>query len=112
MARVYDLKDRPHGVPLSVVCADWQQLESLVEVPEGYRVRLSRIWPGPLTAILRSRRELPASARGTLAVRIPGHAMLRAVLYRSGPLTATSANIDTTPEAGRVNCNLVLTRGG
>jgi L-threonylcarbamoyladenylate synthase len=111
VARVYGLKDRPHGVPLSVVCADWQQLESLVEVPEGYRVRLSRIWPGPLTAILRSRRELPASARGTLAVRIPGHAMLRAVLYRSGPLTATSANRHGDPECSEADAALASLTG-
>jgi L-threonylcarbamoyladenylate synthase len=102
VARVYDLKGRPHGIPLSVVCADWQQFEKLVEVPDAYRVRLSRIWPGPLTVILRSRHELPASAAGTLAVRIPGHAMLRAVLYSSGPLTATSANRHGDPECREV----------
>ena len=111
VARVYDLKGRPHGVPLSVVCADWQQLESLVEVPGRYRVRLSRIWPGPLTAILRSRYELPASAGRTLAVRIPGHAMMRAVLYRSGPLTATSANRHGDPECSEVDAALASIRG-
>jgi L-threonylcarbamoyladenylate synthase len=90
--RVFAMKRRPRGAPLSVLCSDWTQLETLVEVPEEHRVRLSRTWPGPLTAVLRCRRELPVSVDGTLAVRIPGHAMLRAVLYRSGPVTGTSAN--------------------
>jgi L-threonylcarbamoyladenylate synthase len=106
VARVFSLKGRPPGIPLSVVCADWAQLEGLVEVPDAYRVRLSRIWPGPLTTVLRSRRELPASTGGTLAVRIPGHAMLRAVLYRSGPLTATSANRHGDPECSEVDAAL------
>lgn len=90
--RVFAMKDRPEGVPLSVLCSDWVQLERLVSVPEEHRVRLSRIWPGPLTAVMRCRRQLAASATGTLGVRIPDHALLRAVLYRSGPLTGTSAN--------------------
>ena len=106
VARVYSLKGRPRGFPLSVVCADWQQLEALVEVPAAFRVRLSRIWPGPLTAILRSRCGLPASTGDTLAVRIPGHSMLRAVLYRSGPLTATSANRHGGPECREVEAAL------
>ena len=109
--RVYRLKDRPQGIPLSVVCADWQQLEELVVVPAAHRVRLSRIWPGPLTAVLRARCDLPASAAGTLAVRIPGHAMLRAVLYRSGPLTATSANRHGDPECRDVDAALASLAG-
>jgi len=90
--RIFAMKNRPRGVPLSVLCSDWAQLEALVEVPEEYRVRLSRIWPGPLTVVLRCRRDLPVAFDGTLAVRIPGHARLRTVLYRSGPITGTSAN--------------------
>ena len=90
--RVYAAKGRPSDLALPVLCADWQQVQSLVNVPEEFRVRLSRIWPGALTVILPSHDRLPASPTQTLAVRIPGHAMLRAVLYRTGPLTGTSAN--------------------
>lgn len=90
--RVFAMKDRPEGLALSVLCSDWAQLERLVLVPEEHRVRLSRIWPGPLTAVLPCRHQLAASMTGTLGVRIPDHALLRAVLYRSGPLTGTSAN--------------------
>lgn len=92
VARIYAMKARPEGLPLSVLCSDWDQLESLVEVPTQHRVRLSRIWPGALTVILPCPRDLAVSVDGTLAVRIPGHAMLRTVLYRTGPVTGTSAN--------------------
>lgn len=111
VARIYRLKNRPCGIPLSVVCADWQQLRELVEVPEAHRVRLSRMWPGPLTTVLRARHELAASAGGTLAVRIPAHAMLRAVLYRSGPLTATSANRHGDPECREADAALASLAG-
>jgi len=86
------LKNRPIDLGLPVLCADWQQLESLVVVPEKFRVKLSRLWPAALTVVLPARTSLPAAKAGTLAVRIPAHNALRALLYRVGPLTGTSAN--------------------
>jgi L-threonylcarbamoyladenylate synthase len=92
VARVFAAKGRPGSLALPVLCADWQQLESLVVVPEEHRVRMARLWPAALTVVLRCRRSVPAGPEGTLAVRIPGHAIVRAVLYRTGPITGTSAN--------------------
>jgi len=89
---IHNLKGRPADLGLPVTCADWQQLEELVVVPERFRVKLSRIWPAALTVILPTREAIPAAAGSTLAVRIPDHAALRSLLYRTGPLTATSAN--------------------
>lgn len=90
--RIHTLKARPGGLGLPVLCADWEQLESLVVVPEAYRARLSRAWPAPLTVVLPSRVPSAAARAATLAVRIPDHSLLRALLYRVGPLTGTSAN--------------------
>ena len=97
---VYRLKERPGGMPLPVLVPDWDRLEALVTVPPRYRVRLSRTWPAPLTVVLPARRALPAAAGGgTLAVRIPAHDRLRALLYLVGPLTGTSANRHGVPPA-------------
>lgn len=90
--KVFYLKARPAELGLPVLCADWQQLESLVMVPERFRIKLSRLWPAALTVVLQTVAEIPAARSGTLAVRIPAHAELRALLYRVGPLTGTSAN--------------------
>jgi len=89
---VHRLKRRPPEKALPVLCADHQQVASLVDLPERFRVRLGRMWPGPLTVVLPARRPLAACPDGTVAVRIPDHRLLRAVLYRTGPLTGTSAN--------------------
>jgi len=89
---IHALKGRPAGLGLPVVCADWQQLEELVVVPERFRVKLSRIWPAALTVILPAREAIPAAKGLTLAVRIPDHPGLRSLLYRVGPVTGTSAN--------------------
>ncbi len=95
--RVFRLKARPRGMPLPVLCADWAQVESLVEIPVAYRVRLSRSWPGPLTVVLPLLEPVAAAPGGTLAVRIPGHDLLRSLLCLVGPLTGTSANRHGAP---------------
>lgn len=92
VAAVCALKGRPSDLGLPVLCADWEQLESLVVVPDRVRVKLSRLWPAALTVVLPEKTRLPAGRAGTLAVRIPAHRALRALLYRVGPLTGTSAN--------------------
>jgi tRNA threonylcarbamoyl adenosine modification protein (Sua5/YciO/YrdC/YwlC family) len=92
VARVFSMKERPPELGLPVLCADWQQLESLVVVPKRFRTKLSRLWPAALTVVLPTVSDLPAAQRGTLAVRIPAHPELRALLYGVGPLTGTSAN--------------------
>jgi L-threonylcarbamoyladenylate synthase len=89
--RVYVLKGRPEARALPVIGASLTQLESLVIVPEGWRGRLAAAWPAAFTAILGARMAL-AAAGGTVAVRVPGHVLLRALLASVGPLTATSAN--------------------
>ncbi len=103
VARIFIMKDRPAELGLPVLCADWQQLESLVVVPEIYRVKLARLWPAALTVVLPTVGEVPAARSGTLAVRIPGHNELRALLYRLGPLTATSANRHGDPPSTTVD---------
>lgn len=92
VARICAMKRRPPDLGLPVLCADWQQLESLVTVPARFRVKLARLWPSALTVVLPSTAGFTAARGGTLAVRIPAHAPLRALLYRVGPLTGTSAN--------------------
>ena len=104
VARVCAMKERATELGMPVLCADWEQLEMLVQVPEGFRVKLSRLWPAPVTVVVPSTVATTASRDGTLAVRIPAHASLRALLYRTGPLTGTSANRHgrppcTTPDA-------------
>jgi L-threonylcarbamoyladenylate synthase len=91
VGRVYTLKGRPAEKGLPVVGASIMQLEALAVVPEAWRVRLEAAWPAPLTVVLRPIRRV-AAAGAALAVRVPAHPLLRALLESVGPLTATSAN--------------------
>lgn len=100
--RVFALKGRPSEKALPVVGASLEQLERLVAVPPLWRGRLAAAWPAPLTVVLPAPAR-PAAAGGgsTLAVRVPGHALLRRLLEVVGPLTATSANRSGAPSLDR-----------
>lgn len=87
--------------PLPVVVAELSQLAALGIDPDSDEVRrIAAFWPAPLTAVLPLAEGAdPAAALGrrTLAVRIPDHPELRALLAAVGPLTATSANRTAEP---------------
>jgi len=104
--KIFELKGRPEGLALPVVCSDWDQVESLVSVPDPHRFKLARIWPAALTVVAPRCRPVAASSTDTLAVRIPNHDGLRALLYLVGPLTATSANRHGRPPCPSVNSAL------
>jgi tRNA threonylcarbamoyl adenosine modification protein (Sua5/YciO/YrdC/YwlC family) len=101
--RIFSMKVRPAELGLPVLCADWQQVEALVEVPDAFRIKLTRLWPAALTVVLPTVGDIPAARSGTLAVRIPDHHELRALLYRLGPLTGTSANRHGEPPSTTVD---------
>jgi L-threonylcarbamoyladenylate synthase len=95
VAGVYALKGRDAGKALPVVAASLEQLADLgVDPADPLVAAASTLWPAPLSVVARCRRGLPAAAGDdTLAVRVPAHPQLRALLARLGhPLTATSAN--------------------
>lgn len=92
--RVFALKGRDADKALPVLLADLEQLKPLgVVTPAAMRERFAALWPAPLTVVMPI--EAPIAASGgsaTLAVRVPAHAGLRAILRETGPLTATSLN--------------------
>jgi L-threonylcarbamoyladenylate synthase len=101
--RVFRLKKRDAGKPLSFVVADMDMVaEVAAALPPAFKVLAEEFWPGPLTLILPAAAGLPARLLGpgrTIAVRIPPPAWLRAVVRElAEPLTATSANLSGEKE--------------
>ncbi|MFN0044070.1 MAG: L-threonylcarbamoyladenylate synthase, partial [Alphaproteobacteria bacterium] len=91
-------KGRPRFNPLIVHYADMAAAEEEAIVPARARGRAAAFWPGPLTLVLKRapacRASLLCSAGlDSLAVRVPGHAVARAIIAAAGrPLAAPSAN--------------------
>ena len=99
VAAIYRIKERERGKALPVVIGGLDQLAGLgIDRDLPILRRLAAFWPGPLTAVLplgpRAGEGVAAAAGGaSLAVRIPGHPRLLALLVGLGHgLTATSAN--------------------
>lgn len=104
--RVFALKKRPRTRNLPVMTADAAQIASLgaIITPSAEKLLASRHVPGALTiAFGLDSARAPAwlAGREEVAVRIPDHALMRAVLALSGPLLVTSANAHglATPES-------------
>ena len=100
--RILAIKDRPMHKGLILIGADWPQLQPwLAPLDEASIKRLLDSWPGPNTWVVPHNGRLPdwlTGGRDTLAVRVPGHPLARALCRRVGrPLVSTSANRSGRP---------------
>jgi L-threonylcarbamoyladenylate synthase len=99
---VYRMKGRPEGMHLPVLAASLSQVRELgVAFTPGAEALARRWWPGPLTLAFAfgPAPDRPGwlDGRAEVAVRIPDHDFLRAVLAEAGPLLVTSANPHGAP---------------
>lgn len=98
VARIYAAKGRPGFNPLIVHVPDLDAAERIATFDDDARALAAAFWPGPLTLVLPLRAEAgiaPAVTAGlaTVAIRVPRHRAMRALLTASGrPLAAPSAN--------------------
>lgn len=104
LRRVYRVKGRPGDKPLPVLLGDRAALGVVAaEVEPRVERLLGRWWPGPLTVVLPAHDGLPPEVIGpgrTVGVRVPDHALARAVIAGAGgALAVTSANRSGAPAA-------------
>jgi L-threonylcarbamoyladenylate synthase len=97
IARLYLAKARPADKAIPILIGDLTQLEQVARPPwSPLAARLmAKFWPGALTLVLPAQPHLPpilTAGQPTVAVRMPSHAALCALLVKTGPLAATSAN--------------------
>jgi L-threonylcarbamoyladenylate synthase len=95
---MYRAKGRPEFNPLIVHVAGVEQAERLVLFDDRARLLAEHFWPGPLTLVLPLQEGTPVAPAvtaglATLAIRMPAHPLLQAVLAGTGgALAAPSAN--------------------
>ena len=98
VARIYEAKGRPSFNPLIVHVASLEQARALADFSAQAERLAAEHWPGPLTLVLQRHRgaalaEAVTAGLDTLALRMPSHPVMRALLEECGaPLAAPSAN--------------------
>lgn len=98
VARIYEAKGRPSFNPLIVHVNDLRAAERIGEFNDLGRELANAHWPGPLTLVVPLRTDakiasLVAAGLSTIALRVPAHPAMQALLHAVGrPLAAPSAN--------------------
>lgn len=98
VAGIYQAKGRPSFNPLIVHVRDLAAAERIAVFDGAARDLAQRFWPGPLTLVLPVRADsgiasLVTAGLETIAIRVPRHRAMQALLAASGkPLAAPSAN--------------------
>ncbi len=98
VARIYATKGRPSFNPLIVHVADLAAAQKLALFDADALALAEAFWPGPLTLVLPVRAgsgiaSLVTAGLETVAIRVPRHRAMQALLAESGrPLAAPSAN--------------------
>ena len=98
-----DAKGRGREMPPPVLISSTTTLDALATGVQAYVEALTEaFWPGPLTLVLDQQPSLTwdlGESRGTVAVRMPDHAVALALLERTGPMAVSSANLSGLPAA-------------
>jgi L-threonylcarbamoyladenylate synthase len=95
--RLGQVKKRKAGKGFILVFSDVDLLLPYVTVENEYtNTLMTHFWPGPLTLVLKARRDVPSwiSTGGKLALRLASNRIAHALAdYMRGPMVSTSANV-------------------
>ncbi len=94
--KVFKAKRRPLDNPLIVHVDSLEMAHDVGHVPPELENVLRRIWPGPITVVMKSRGVLPnciTAGLDTVAVRAPAHPIPLAIIRKlKAPMAGPSAN--------------------
>lgn len=95
--KVQGIKKRDRNKPISVFVKNMKMARKISCIDSRTEKILSKIWPGPVTAVLRKKDIISDILTGngeTVAIRIPDNRFVSALMEEIDfPITATSANI-------------------
>lgn len=103
VAAIFEAKGRPRFNPLIAHVADVETAARIAILDDRALALAKAFWPGPLTLVAPIRDvsavcDLARAGLDTVAIRVPGHPLSRAVLAAfGGPVVAPSANRSGRP---------------
>jgi len=103
VSRLLAAKGRGRDIPPPVLVGTVRAANALVDDIGAFGQDLiDQFWPGGLTLVCRASPTLAwdlGDTRGTVAVRMPLHAVALDLLKKTGPMAVTSANVTGNPAA-------------
>jgi len=107
VAALLAAKGRGRDMPLPVMVGSLATFRAVTATRGAHGDKLvEAFWPGPLTLVCPEQPSLQwdlGEAGGTVAVRMPDHALMLELLAKHGPLAVTSAN--RSGEAAATTCD-------
>ena len=109
--RVYEVKGRPMGKPISVAVSDEEMMGAIAHISDEAWEFIREFLPGPVTLILPAKKCLPpvlSGGTGMIGIRMPINQITRDIIAElDAPITGTSANLSgTTPPVSREQVNV------
>lgn len=108
--KVFKIKKQDRSKPISVIVKDMKMAGKIACIDSRVEKILNRIWPGPITAVLRKKDIISYILTGnkeTIGVRIPENNFISKLMANIDfPITATSANI--SGENNLLNSNEII----
>ena len=106
--KIYEIKKRDFNKPISLLVSNMEMVKMVAEdISELEYELMKKFWPGPLTIILKKKKEVPdiLTANGdTVGVRMPSGEVVRKLLEYAGvPIAAPSANISGKPSGTNID---------
>jgi len=97
ISKIFEIKKQDRNKPISVIARDIAMAKKIACIDSKVEQILVRVWPGPITIILRKKDIVPyalTASSETIGIRIPsGKFINKLMTLIDFPITATSANI-------------------
>ncbi|MFB6489759.1 MAG: L-threonylcarbamoyladenylate synthase [Thermoproteus sp. AZ2] len=104
-AKIFKVKGRPADNPLIVHVRGVDQAQEIGDIPAGALEVMERVWPGPITFVVKKKANLPdvvTAGLPTVALRCPAHPTALKLIELSGTaIAAPSANKAGRPSPTR-----------
>lgn len=104
--RVFDAKRRDETEPISMAVPSVGAATEYTAPTDRERRFMETFLPGPVTVVVERKPAVPDSltaGRDRVGIRVPDHEVALSLLERTGPVTATSANVSGTGSVMRVD---------
>lgn len=104
LERLLAVKHRSAEKGIQLLVDSVAQAKELAILGESAAILANRFWPGGLTIVVPRRDDVTvpdalSGGRDTIGLRLPDHAVPRALARSLGPIAASSANISGEPDA-------------